>query len=91
MKSSRHGNNCVYCRIKKSDHFHLYNRVDSSANPCNNCPWNKKHHILRIVCSNRRLFSPAFKRALVNGLHSGKDVKSLVPSLGRIEGKGKFG
>ena len=27
----------------------------------------------------------------MNGLYSGKDVKSLVPSLGRIEGKSKFG
>ena len=69
----------------------IHCREDSDVDPCSSCPSQKKHHILRIMYSNRRLFSPAFKKALINGLFSGKDVKSLVPSLGKIEKKSRFG
>ncbi|KAJ7336636.1 hypothetical protein OS493_011856 [Desmophyllum pertusum] len=67
--------------------IHRLNRVDGIPDPCSHCQSKKKHHILRIMCSNRKVFSPALKRALINGLDSGKDVKSLVPSLGKIEKK----
>ncbi|XP_078358813.1 uncharacterized protein LOC144643433 [Oculina patagonica] len=67
--------------------FHHYGLLkDSDADPCSKCP-TKKHHILRIIRSNPGLFPSALKRALMNGLNSGKDVKSLVPSLGKIERK----
>ena len=65
-------------------------RKDSNADPCSNCP-TKKHHILRIIRSYPGLFPSALKRALINGLDSGNDVKSLVPSLRKIEKKSKFG
>ena len=70
--------------------IHRLNRVDGIPDPCSHCQSKKKHHILRIMCSNRKVFSPALKRALINGLDSGKDVKSLVPSLGKIEKKSRF-
>ena len=41
--------------------------------------------------ANPGLFPSALKRALINGLYSGKDVKSLVPSLKKIEKKSRFG
>ncbi|XP_078353573.1 uncharacterized protein LOC144638230 [Oculina patagonica] len=67
--------------------FHHYGFLkDSDADPCSNCP-TKKHYILRVIRSNPGLFPSALKRALINGLDSGKDVKSLVPSLGKIEKK----
>jgi len=63
----------------------------SDTNHCSSCPSTKKHRILRMMCSNPDLFSPGLKRALVNGPDSAKDVKSLVPSLGKIEKKSNFG
>ncbi|XP_078357295.1 uncharacterized protein LOC144642185 [Oculina patagonica] len=60
--------------------------LDNDANYCAQCPWEKKRH-MRDMCSDRKLLSSTFKRALPNGLGSGKDVKSLVPSLRRIKKK----
>ena len=65
-------------------------RVDSDENPCSKCP-TKKHHILRIMRENRGLFPTASTRALINGMDSGKDVRSVVPSLEKIEKKSRFG
>ena len=64
-------------------------RKDGNADPCSSCP-TKKHHILRIIRSYG-LFPSALKRASINGLDSGNDVKSLVPSLRKIEKKSRFG
>ncbi|XP_078357320.1 uncharacterized protein LOC144642213 [Oculina patagonica] len=67
--------------------FHHYGLLkNSDVDPCSKCP-TKKHHILRIIRSNPGLFPSALKRALIKGLDSGKDVKSLVPSLQKIEKK----
>ncbi|KAL9981032.1 hypothetical protein ACROYT_G009686, partial [Oculina patagonica] len=59
---------------------------DSAANPCSTCP-TTRHHILRIIHSNPHIFPSALKKALINGLDSGNDVKSLVPNLEKIEEK----
>ncbi len=45
---------------------------------------------MRIIHSNPHIFPSALKKALINGLDSGKDVKSLVPNLGKIEKKSRF-
>lgn len=70
----------------------LPHRVEGIANPCvlSNCPSEKKHHILRMLCSNRRLLLPAAKREKKNGLDSWKEIKNLIPSLGKIEKKSKY-
>ena len=65
-------------------------RVDSDEDYCGQCPNKKKYHILRAMCSHRRPYSHVFKRALINELNSGKDVKSLVPSLKETEKKSRF-
>ncbi|KAL9983773.1 hypothetical protein ACROYT_G005997 [Oculina patagonica] len=75
-----------WCSWSKGIFDHHGFLKDSDADPCSKCP-TKKHHILRIIRLNPGLFPSALKRALINGLDSGKDVKGLVPSLGKIEKK----